>query len=260
MRLSQKVYCIEPFIKNQEITRFMSNTNLDANTLAHFEQMADQWWDVEGVCKPLHAINPVRLAFILKQLDSISGHTVLDVGCGAGLLSEALARQQAQVVGIDPSEALIQVARKHAKAQNLSIQYIATETEAFLQKSSEKFSIVSCMEILEHVPNPGQLIHNCSQLTQPGGHLFFSTINRTIKAWLMTILGAEYLLGWLPTNTHHYKDFIRPAELAAVAREAGLSLICCQGVQYRVLSGAWTLSPSVNVNYIMHFQKTYDVE
>lgn len=233
----------------------MIQDNIDPEALHQFDQMADSWWDPMGVCKPLHAINPARLQFIQQQLGQLARLDILDVGCGGGILTEALAREHANVTGLDPSVALIQVARAHAQSEALVIDYIENTIEHFLKHTPRHFAVVTCMELLEHVPDPAALVAACSQLTQADGHVFFSTINRKPKAWLMAILGAEYCLGWLPRGTHRYEQFIQPAELAAAARKAGLTVMECQGIRYHPLSGSWRLSQTVDVNYLMYCRK-----
>lgn len=229
--------------------------NIDLQELSHFEKMADSWWDLNGFCKPLHLINSVRLQFMEKKLGRLAGHTVLDVGCGGGILTESLAMQGALVTGLDPGGALIRIAKAHAQAGGLNIHYLESTIEAFLSTSSKRFSVVTCMELLEHVPDPAAVVTACAQLAVPKGHLFFSTLNRTPQAWLMGILGAEYLLNWIPRGTHQYEQFIKPSELAAAAREADLTVLDCQGIRYHPLSGTWGLSPKISVNYLCYCQK-----
>src|SRR5436190_23269664 len=191
----------------------MSASNSDSAEINKFTQMAEQWWNIEGPCKPLHIINPLRLEFIAAQ-QALQGQKIIDIGCGGGILAEALAKQGAEVTGIDKSQALIQAAKKHAEENQLSIKYNLTDAESFAKNHSQSFDIVCCMELLEHVPDPCSLIQACSDLAKPGANIFFSTINRNPRSYLLAILGAEYFLKLVPIGTHDYKKFIRPSELA----------------------------------------------
>jgi 2-polyprenyl-6-hydroxyphenyl methylase/3-demethylubiquinone-9 3-methyltransferase len=233
----------------------MNTYNLDTQELHHFEQMAAQWWDLEGPCKHLHKMNAARLQFIQRAMSPLSDYNAIDIGCGGGILTESLARKGMQVTGLDPNIPVIDVARAHALQENLSIHYIAQDSTQFLSAATERFSVVTCMELLEHVPDIDALVQDCSQLAKPNGHVFFSTINRTPIAWVAAILMGEYLLNWLPRGTHRYARFVKPAELAASARKAGLTVIQCQGNRYRPLFSDWQLSSFVSVNYLMHCKK-----
>jgi 2-polyprenyl-6-hydroxyphenyl methylase/3-demethylubiquinone-9 3-methyltransferase len=231
------------------------SANVDAGEIAKFERMANRWWDPQGDFKPLHQMNPVRANYIdLKA--KVAEKTLLDIGCGGGLLTEAMAQRGARVTGIDMGEAPLEVARLHAEASGLTIDYRRLTAEHMAEESPEHFDVVTCLEMLEHVPAPAQVIRACFALVKPGGHVFFSTLNRTPKAYLMAILGAEYVLRWLPRGTHDYKKFIRPSELAAWSRQAGLQVCDLAGIAYNPLNQSFrTVAGDVDVNYIMHLQK-----
>ena len=239
---------------NENDLNFMSASNSDPAEIRKFTQMAEQWWDPQGVCKPLHAINPLRLSFIKKRSPP-SGQKVIDIGCGGGLLTEALSLAGAQVTGVDKSDVLIELAQKHAKENQLTIEYLASDAESLIKRQSQSFDIVCCMELLEHVPDPSSLIQACSALAKPGAWVFFSSINRNPRAYLLAIIGAEYLLKLLPRGTHDYKKFIRPSELASSARLAGLTLKQLQGIHYNPLTQNYALTEDISVNYLAALQK-----
>lgn len=232
-----------------------ANINVDAGEIAKFERMANRWWDPQGDFKPLHQMNPVRANYIdLKA--KVAEKKLLDVGCGGGLLSEAMAQRGAVVTGIDMGEAPLEVARLHAQSNGLEIDYRRITAEQLAEESAGQFDVVTCLEMLEHVPDPSQVINACFALVKPGGHVFFSTLNRTPKAYLMAVLGAEYVLRWLPRGTHEYKKFIRPSELGAWARQAGFLVRDVAGIVYNPLNQTFrTVAGDVDVNYIMHVQK-----
>lgn len=232
-----------------------ASANVDAGEIAKFERMANRWWDPQGDFKPLHQMNPVRANYIdLKA--KVAEKKLLDIGCGGGLLSEAMAQRGALVTGIDMGEAPLEVARLHADASGLTIDYRRITAEQLAAEAPEQFDVVTCLEMLEHVPDPAQVINACFTLVKPGGHVFFSTLNRTPKAYLMAVLGAEYVLRWLPRGTHEYKKFIRPSELAAWSRQAGLLVRDLTGIVYNPLNQTFrTVAGDVDVNYIMHLQK-----
>lgn len=230
----------------------MPTNNLDKQEIKKFDQLADQWWDPYGPMKPLHQLNPLRLKFVTTH--SKPNQSILDVGCGAGLLCESLAQAGQQLTGIDMSPQVIAVAKQHAKQSNLSIEYQQIEVEQLHQQSSQRFDVVTCMELLEHVPDPSQLIQACQRMLKPGGLIFFSTIHRNFKAYLHTIIAAEYLLQMLPKGTHHYANFIRPAELNHWAMQANLTLVDLQGMSYRPWSQSFYLSTDVSVNYLACFR------
>ncbi len=229
--------------------------NVDHNEVAKFEAMASRWWDTNGECKPLHEINPLRLNYIDEKSGGIAGKKVIDVGCGGGILSESMAQRGAHVSGIDMSEPSIEVAKLHLYESNLTVDYQRTTAEAFAEQQPHSFDVVTCMELLEHVPDPASLIQACTTLVKPNGHIFFSTINRNPKAYLFAIVGAEYLLKMLPRGTHDFAKFIRPSELAAWARETGLTIHDITGLSYNPLNKRYSLGSDIDVNYMMHSQQ-----
>jgi 2-polyprenyl-6-hydroxyphenyl methylase / 3-demethylubiquinone-9 3-methyltransferase len=241
-------------MKNQCKRAFFMSFNSDALEISKFSAMAKGWWDPKGPCRPLHTLNPTRLQFI-KNYVTLEGKKIIDIGCGGGLLTEELARAKAQVTGIDKSEALIKVAEQHAKQSGLNISYLLEDTETLAKKQPKYFDLACCMELLEHVPDPTLLIKACSDLIKSGGWLFFSTVNRNFYAYLSAIIGAEYVLKFLPKGTHQYEKFIRPSELAKTARKAGLDLQKLQGIHYNPLTHSANLTHTVQVNYIAAFRK-----
>ncbi len=230
----------------------MNNTkNIDHNEIAKFEALATRWWDPESEFRTLHQINPLRLDFINERAP-LEGKKVLDVGCGGGILSESMATRGARVTGIDMGEKPLAVAKLHLKESGLEVDYRQTTAEALAIEEPKSFDIITCMEMVEHVPNPASVINACSRLVRPGGELFFSTINRTPKAWLFAIIGAEYLLNILPKGTHSYEKFIRPSELERWARESGLVTKEITGMHYNPFTDRYWLAPGVEVNYLLH--------
>ncbi len=225
--------------------------NTDPREVARFDALAQRWWDPEGPMRALHWINPARLDYVASRC-SLEGRRVLDVGCGGGLLAEALAEHGAQVTGIDLSGGALAVARLHAAERGLAIDYRQVSAEALAEEAPEAFDVVICMELLEHVPDLAALVQACARLARPGGHLFFSTLNRTLRAYLTAILGAEYLLGLLPRGTHDYGRFIRPSELARWLRAAGLELVDLRGLVFDPLARRFRLGRDVAVNYLVH--------
>jgi 2-polyprenyl-6-hydroxyphenyl methylase/3-demethylubiquinone-9 3-methyltransferase len=229
--------------------------NVDPKEIAKFSAMAEQWWDPEGDFKPLHLLNPTRLAYIEEGVDGLFGKSVADVGCGGGILSESMAKQGAKVIGIDMASASLQIARLHALETQTEIDYRKTTAEAFAKQHAGQFDLVTCMEMLEHVPDPGSIIQACCDLVKPGGYVYFSTINKTFKAYLMMIIGAEQLLKWVPKGTHEYEKFLRPSQLLSAIDNT--SLICedlC-GVEFNPLAGEFTITNNVNVNYMLRCRK-----
>jgi len=228
-----------------------TDINCDPQEVAKFEELATRWWDANGECKPLHDINPLRLAFI-EQHAPLAGKQVLDVGCGGGILSEAMAAHGAQVTGIDMAASSLQVARLHLLESALEVDYQCITAEELAQRQAASFDTVTCMELLEHVPDPASLVAACARLVKPGGNVFFSTLNRNPKAYLLAVVGAEYLLRLLPKGTHDYARFIRPAELDAWMRRNGLTLRHMAGLGYNPLTRRYHLNDDVSVNYLVH--------
>lgn len=232
----------------------MNAHNVDPGEIAKFDKLAARWWDASSEFKPLHDINPLRLEFIESRA-SLRGKRVLDVGCGGGILTEALAAHGAQATGIDMGEAPLSVARLHLLESGLKVEYRQVTAEALAAEMPDAFDVVTCLEMLEHVPDPGSVIDACSQLVAPGGDVFFSTINRNPKAFLLAIVGAEYVLNMLPRGTHRYDKFIRPSELGRRARSAGLALCDLRGMTYNPLTRSYALGSDVDVNYLAHFRR-----
>ncbi len=232
----------------------MSRDNVDAAEVAKFDALASRWWDPESEFKPLHEINPLRLDWI-KQFVDLDGGRVLDVGCGGGLLTESMAAAGAQVTGIDMAEGPLAVARLHQVESGADIEYLQSTAEEMAADRPGEFDVVTCLEMLEHVPSPPQIIQSVHALVKPGGHVFFSTINRNPKSFLFAIVGAEYVLRLLPAGTHEYQKFIRPSELESWSRAAGLVLQSSVGLHYNPLSRAYSLGPNIDVNYMMYYRR-----
>ncbi|MDO4626428.1 MAG: bifunctional 2-polyprenyl-6-hydroxyphenol methylase/3-demethylubiquinol 3-O-methyltransferase UbiG [Pasteurellaceae bacterium] len=232
--------------------------NIDQQELDKFEKMAATWWDPNGDFKPIHQFNPLRLQYILDKSQGLFAKNVLDVGCGGGILAEAMAKQGANVTGIDMSSAPLTVARQHAKQNNLDIDYQQITIEQFVQQRAEqnlpKFDVITCMEMLEHVPEPHSIIESCRQLLAPNGTLIFSTINRTFKAWALVVIGAEYLLKLLPKGTHDYDKFIKPAELISWAEQSKLQCVDIKGYHYNPFNAHFWFNQDVSANYIATFK------
>lgn len=230
--------------------------NVEAAEVNKFAELAHQWWDTQGVFKPLHQLNPLRLDYIDSRA-SLNGKLVLDVGCGGGILSESMAGRGAQVTGIDLADKSLQVAQLHALESAVSIEYRCVAVEALAAEQPQSFDVVTCMEMLEHVPDPASVVRACAALVKPGGHLFFSTLNRNAKAYLMAVVGAEYVLNLLPKGTHDYAKFIKPSELAAWLRQSGLELQHQSGVNYNPLNKQYSLTQDTSVNYMLHAIKDH---
>lgn len=228
--------------------------NVDTKELDKFAALAHKWWDKTSEFKPLHDINPLRLDYINQQV-ALAGKTVLDVGCGGGILSESMAHSGAQVTGIDLGEKALKVAQLHALETGVSVDYQLVAVETLAKEKPAAFDVVTCLEMLEHVPDPASIVQACATLVKPGGHVFFSTINRNPKAYLFAIVGAEYLLNMLPRGTHDYAKFIKPSELARFLRQAGLTTQDQIGMQYNPITQHYWLAPDVSVNYLVHAVK-----
>ena len=232
------------------------NGNIDLDEVEKFASLAARWWDKDSEFKPLHDINPLRLNYIKEQCGgSIKGKRILDVGCGGGILCESLALEGAEVVGIDLAEAGLEVARLHLLESGLDVNYHKITAEEFAESNAEAFDIVTCMEMLEHVPEPSSIIKSCSKLVKPQGKVFFSTINRNPKSYFFAIVGAEYVLNLLPKGTHNYEKFIRPSEIDKWARRNNLSIASMIGMTYNPITKKYKLEKDVSVNYLTHYQK-----
>ncbi len=225
--------------------------NVDPAELAKFAKLASRWWDPESEFKPLHTINPLRLKFINDRA-GLKDKRVLDVGCGGGILTEAMAALGADVTGIDLGEAPLAVAKLHLKESGAKVDYRCVSAEELAREQPGVYDVITCLEMLEHVPDPASTVTACANLVKPGGQVFFSTINRNPKSFLFAIVGAEYLLKLLPRGTHEYLKFIRPSELERMCRAAGLNLRELTGMHYHPLTRRYSLGPSVDVNYLLH--------
>ena len=242
-------------MNNQTQTSDYQNTS--AQEIEKFSQHAHEWWDEQGPLKTLHQINPTRMAWIAKHADLANAQTI-DIGCGGGILSESLAKAGARVTGLDMASDSIEIARTHVQAAQLNIDYQISTAEAWAQTHPAEYEVVTCMELLEHVPDPASVIHAAAQLLAPGGVVFFSTINRNPKAWALTIGAAEYLLKWIPKGTHQYDTFIKPSELSAMARQSGLEVIALAGIGYQPWqskSNPFVVTKDTSVNYMMACRK-----
>ena len=226
--------------------------NVDPNEIKKFEEMASRWWDLEGEFKPLHQINPLRLNYVLERADGLYGKKVLDVGCGGGILAESMAREGAQVTGLDMGKEPLEVARLHALETGTKLTYIQSTIEDHAQDNAQAYDVVTCMEMLEHVPDPLSVIQSCAALVKPGGHVFFSTLNRNFKSYLFAIVGAEKLLKIVPEGTHDHEKFIRPSELLKMIDATPLQEQAITGLLYNPLTDTYRLGANVDVNYIIH--------
>jgi 2-polyprenyl-6-hydroxyphenyl methylase/3-demethylubiquinone-9 3-methyltransferase len=230
-------------------------TNVDAAELARFAAVAQRWWDPHGEMRSLHDLNPVRLAYV-EQATPLAGCTVVDVGCGGGLLSEAMAQRGALVTGLDLSRELLDVATRHAGESGVAVDYRLEAAEQHALGQRQSYDVVTCMEMLEHVPDPAAVVAALAELARPGGHVIVSTINRTPRAYALAVVGAEYLLRLLPRGTHSYEKFIRPSELASWARAAGLELVDVAGLEYDPFTRRARLAGDARVNYLMLLRKS----
>jgi 2-polyprenyl-6-hydroxyphenyl methylase/3-demethylubiquinone-9 3-methyltransferase len=231
-----------------------SAPNIDSAEIARFEAMAPIWWDKQGDFKALHDINVLRLNYINDRLP-LAGKAVLDAGCGGGILSEAMAALGAEVTGIDMGEAALGAARVHLRKTGLDVDYQQATAEQFAETHPDRFDVVTCLELLEHVPDPASVVAACKTLARPGGDVFFATLNRNLKSFLFAIIGAEYILGLVRKGTHRYRKFIKPAELKDWAAHAGLSFMDLTGLHYNPILKRYTLGGNTHVNYLAHFKR-----
>jgi len=233
-----------------ETAKMNTTLNADQQELDKFSQLAHRWWDPSSEFKPLHDINPLRLEYI-DSLAGLNGKRVLDVGCGGGILSESMAARSANVTGIDLGEKALKVAKLHLLESGQKVDYRLIAVEALAQQEPEQYDVVTCMEMLEHVPDPASIVRACSQLVKPGGHVFFSTLNRNLKSYLFAVIGAEYVLNMLPRGTHEYAKFLKPSELARHCRASGLLVDEVTGMSYNPLSKVYSLGCDTSVNYML---------
>lgn len=231
------------------------NNNVDNAEIAKFEAMAHRWWDKEGEFKPLHQLNPVRLGFVEEMADGLAGKRVVDIGCGGGILSESMARLGAVVTGIDMGGEPLNVARAHAAEVGVDLQYRQITAEALAEELPGQFDVVTCMEMLEHVPDPQSVVSACAKLCKPGGTLVFSTLNRTPMAWALGVFAAERILRWLPAGTHDYHKFIKPAELMGFCDQAGIVSEKAVGMSYNLFTGQFNRSARLDMNYLVAARK-----
>ena len=231
-----------------------THVNVDQAEIAKFDALASRWWDPAGEFGALHEINPLRLDFI-RQRATLSGSKTVDIGCGGGILAESMAKAGASVTGIDMAEGPLAVARLHQAESGTDVEYLHSTAEALAEERHGQFDVVTCLEMLEHVPSPQTVVAACAELVKPGGHIFFSTINRNPKSFMLAIVGAEYVLRLLPAGTHEYAKFIKPSELEAWARHADLDLEGSIGMHYNPVTREYSLGSSLDVNYLMHFRR-----
>lgn len=233
-----------------------SHVNADQAELEKFSALASRWWDPQSEFKPLHAINPLRLGWVTSLVGDLNAKTILDVGCGGGILAESMAQAGAQVTGIDLAEKSLTVAKLHGLESGVAVDYQAISAEDLAGQSPAQFDVVTCMEMLEHVPDPASIVQACATLVKPGGWVFFSTLNRNPKSFLFAIVGAEYVLKLLPRGTHAYENFIKPSELVAVARRNQLEVVAMKGMQYNPIIDHYSLSADTSVNYLVATRHT----
>lgn len=231
------------------------NSNVDPSEIEKFSAVASKWWDTKGEFGPLHQINPLRTQWILEHIGNIKGLEVIDVGCGGGILAESLAKAGANVTGIDMAQKSLTVARLHSLESQLIIDYKKIPAEDMAEQYPERFDVVTCMEMLEHVPDPHSIIRACAQMVKPGGWVFFSTINRNLKSFLQLIVAAEYILGMVPKGTHSYKQLLKPSELRQTIEQSGLSMRDIRGLDYNVISKTYSFTQDATVNYFIAAQK-----
>ncbi|ROT44986.1 bifunctional 2-polyprenyl-6-hydroxyphenol methylase/3-demethylubiquinol 3-O-methyltransferase UbiG [Pusillimonas sp. NJUB218] len=239
----------------QQNTSSSSTQNVSQAEIDKFSALASRWWDPESEFKPLHAINPLRLGWVQDIAGSLSGKNIVDVGCGGGILAESMAVAGAQVTGIDLADKSLTVARLHSLESGVKVDYQSISAEDFAAQHTGQFDVVTCMEMLEHVPDPASIVQACSQMVKPGGWVFFSTLNRNPKSFLFAIVGAEYVLRLLPKGTHSYEKFIKPSELSRAVRQSGLTVMQMAGMEYNPITDLYSLSNDTSVNYLMATQK-----
>jgi 2-polyprenyl-6-hydroxyphenyl methylase/3-demethylubiquinone-9 3-methyltransferase len=232
-----------------------ADTNVDPGEIAKFNDIASRWWDPSGEFKPLHLLNPVRLSYISDELQGLFGKTVIDIGCGGGILAESMARSGAIVTGLDMANDSLNVARLHALEAGVQVNYQQVTAEQYAQSHAAQFDVVTCMEMLEHVPQPMSVIQACADLAKPGATLFFSTLNKTWKAYLLAIIGAEQVLKLVPKGTHEFSKFIRPSELMRFIEQAGLEVTDATGLHFNPINESFKTGPGVDVNYIVVARK-----
>ena len=230
-------------------------SNVDAGEISKFNDIASRWWDLDGEFKPLHLLNPVRLTYISDELQGLFGKKVIDVGCGGGILAESMARSGADVTGIDMANDSLNVARLHALETAVAVNYQQATAEHYASTNAAAFDVVTCMEMLEHVPDPFSVIKACADLAKPGGTLFFSTLNKTIKAYLLAIVGAEHVMKLVPKGTHEFDKFIRPSTLMRYLEQAGLEVTDATGLHFNPLNNSFKTGPGLDVNYIVVARK-----
>jgi 2-polyprenyl-6-hydroxyphenyl methylase / 3-demethylubiquinone-9 3-methyltransferase len=228
--------------------------NYDLSELTKFDSLASYWWDINGPLKTLHQINPIRLSYISEKI-ALKGKNIVDIGCGGGILTESLAKMGATLTGIDMNASVIETAKLHQLLSSLQIEYLHTSVENLAAERAEQYDAVTCLELLEHVPNPLSIIESCASLVKPGGDLFFSTLNRTVKSYALAILAAEYVFQLLPKNTHDYAKFIKPSELAYFLRQAGLRVQELKGISYHLFTKTFSMSDDISINYLCHVKK-----
>ncbi len=234
----------------------MSTVNVDPAEIEKFSALASRWWDPTSEFKPLHEINPLRLDWISQTVGGLANKKIIDVGCGGGILAESMAKQDANVTGIDLAEKSLKIARLHSLETGIKVDYQYISAEDMASQHPEKFDVVTCMEMLEHVPDPASIVQACATMVKPGGWVFFSTLNRNPKSFLFAIVAAEYLMNMLPRGTHSYESFIRPSELGTAIRQSGLDVIRMAGLSYNPLTQHYSLTDDTSVNYLVATQRT----